>query len=300
MTPTDGGLLVKGVPFAGITGPTPTGQSYYTFLADMPEVVGLPVARGVAAVLSRVAPEKESPNEDAAAVVSLASGLGVLIVADGMGGHAAGETAAQLAVEHVEQALREAEEEHDLKLDATHLRTAILNGFESANHAVLELGTGAGTTLCVAELQPDKIRTYHVGDSGIYLIGQRGKLKLQTIAHSPIGYALESGLIDESDAIHHEHRHVISNVLGSEEMRIEIGPSLTMSPRDTLLLATDGLLDNLLVDEIVQRVRKGPLVEGVRRLADDAWRRMRTQLSEASPSKPDDLTIVAFRRLAGS
>jgi serine/threonine protein phosphatase PrpC len=137
-----------------------------------------------------------------------------------------------------------------------------------------------------------------VGDSGIYLIGQRGKLKLQTIAHSPIGYALESGLIDETDAIHHEHRHMISNVLGSEEMRIEIGPALSMAARDTLLLATDGLLDNLLIDEIVQRVRKGPLVDAVQRLVDDAWRRMRTQLSEASPSKPDDLTIVAFRRIA--
>ena len=298
MTQTDGGLLVNGVPVVGITSPIQAGQSFYTFLADMPEVVGLPVARGVAAIVSRTAPGKATSNEDAAAVVSLSNGLGVLIVADGLGGHASGETAAQLAVEHVELALREADEDADQPLDATQLRTAILNGFESANRAVLELGTGAATTLCVAELQPDKIRTYHVGDSGIYLIGQRGKLKLQTIAHSPIGYALESGLIDETDAIHHEHRHMISNVLGSEEMRIEIGPALSMAARDTLLLATDGLLDNLLIDEIVQRVRKGPLVDAVQRLVDDAWRRMRTQLSEASPSKPDDLTIVAFRRIA--
>ena len=296
MTQSDGGLLVKGMPAAGFTSPIQAGQSFYTFLADMPEAVGLSVAHGVAALMSRSAPEKSTPNEDAAAVVSLSEGLGVLIVADGLGGHVSGETAAQLAVEHVELALREADDESDEPLDATQLRTAILNGFESANQAVLELGTGAATTLCVAELQPDRIRTYHVGDSGIYLIGQRGKMKLQTIAHSPIGYALESGLLDEADAIHHEHRHVISNVLGSVEMRIEIGPTLPMAARDTLLLATDGLLDNLLIDEIVQRVRKGPLVDAVQRLADDAWRRMQGQLTDASPSKPDDLTIVAFRR----
>lgn len=298
MTPTEGGLMVNGVPAAYVIGPLPPGLSYYTFLADMPEVVGLPVAHGTAAVLSRVAPEKVTPNEDAAAVVCLDDGMGVLIVADGLGGHALGETAAQLAVENVEQALRDAAEAAARPLDASQLRTAILDGFDRANHAVLELGAGAATTLCVAELQPDKIRTYHVGDSGIYLVGQRGKLKLQTIAHSPIGYALESGMIDEADAIHHEHRHVISNVLGSEEMRIEIGPAIAMSPRDTLLLATDGLLDNLLIDEIVQRVRKGPLTEAVKRLADDAWRRMSSQRSEAAPSKPDDLTIVAFRRVA--
>ena len=67
----------------------------------------------------------------------------------------------------------------------------------------------------------------------------------------------------EEDAIHHEARHVISNVIGSDQMRIEIGPPIEMAPRDTLLIASDGLFDNLLPEEIVEAVRSGPLEEAV-------------------------------------
>jgi PPM family protein phosphatase len=144
------------------------------------------------------------------------------------------------------------------------------------------------------EIQDCTVRTYHVGDSAILLTGQRGKLKLQTIAHSPIGYAVESGLIDEQAAIHHEERHVISNVIGSDQMRIEIGPAIEMAARDTLVLASDGLLDNLLPDEIVQRVRSGPLDAAVESLVQLARRRMNNE-ANAMPSKPDDLTVIAFR-----
>jgi len=273
-----------------------TNQAYRTFRADMQQVESRPLAGGVVALLSRPAPGKNTPNEDVAAVLPLSADQGVLIVADGVGGHASGEMAALLAVEHVEQSLAQLTGVQDDPLDGDQMRFAILNGFESANQAILELGTGAATTLCVVEIQASVIRAYHVGDSAICLIGQRGKIKLQTIAHSPVGYAIEAGVIDEADAMHHEHRHVISNVLGSEEMRIDIGPPIRMSARDTLLLATDGLFDNLLMDEIVQRIRKGPLVEAVERLTTDAWRRMQSESTGASPSKPDDLTVLAFRR----
>ena len=132
------------------------------------------------------------------------------------------------------------------------LRAAILNGIEAANQAVRDLGTGAATTLALVEIQDRTIRTYHVGDSEILVTGQRGKVKLQTIPHSPIGYAVEAGLMEEEEAIHHEARHVISNVIGSDQMRIEMGPPTELAPRDTLLLASDGLFDNLFPDEIVE------------------------------------------------
>jgi serine/threonine protein phosphatase PrpC len=117
---------------------------------------------------------------------------------------------------------------------------------------------------------------------------------MQTISHSPIGYAVESGLIEEEEAIHHESRHVISNVIGSDQMRIEMGPPIEMAPRDTLVLASDGLLDNLLPTEIVEFVRSGPLDQAVGEMVSEAQRRMATQDGNA-PSKPDDLTVIAFR-----
>lgn len=70
-------------------------------------------------------------------------------------------------------------------------------------------------------------------------------------------------------------------------MRIDVGSALQLAPRDTVLLASDGLSDNLHVSEIVERIRKGPLEVGAMRLADDAWRRM-TQPESGPPSKPDD------------
>jgi serine/threonine protein phosphatase PrpC len=146
----------------------------------------------------------------------------------------------------------------------------------------------------LVEIRDRVVRPYHVGDSAILLVGQRGKLKFQTIAHSPIGYAVEAGLIDEKDAIHHDQRHVISNVIGSSEMRIEIGPAIQMAARDTLVLASDGLLDNLLPAEIVDLVRTGPLDKAVDQLVATATARMNAEGGSA-PSKPDDLTVIAFR-----
>jgi serine/threonine protein phosphatase PrpC len=178
--------------------------------------------------------------------------------------------------------------------DGEPLRGPILDGIEAANRKVRDLGTGAATTLALVEIEGHTIRPYHVGDSVILLAGQRGKLKFQTISHSPIGYAVEAGLLAEEDAMHHEERHVISNVIGSDQMRIEIGPSIEMASRDTLILASDGLLDNLLPGEVVEIMRSGPLGESLHDLVNEARRRMTTADGQ-SPSKPDDLTVIAYR-----
>jgi len=259
--------------------------------AEMTEVALLEIAGGTAAVFTTPSPGKTTPNEDVAGFFSIAKHHGVLAVADGLGGHAVGERASREAMEILQQTLEEAAEP---AAAGDPFRSAILNGIEAANRAVMELGSGAATTLALVEIQDRAVRTYHVGDSAILLTGQRGKLKLQTIAHSPIGYAVESGLIDEQAAIHHEERHVISNVIGSDQMRMEIGPTIEMAARDTLVVASDGLLDNLLPQEIVDRVRTGPLDKAVDSLVQLARRRMTTE-GNATPSKPDDLTVIAFR-----
>ena len=104
-------------------------------------------------------------------------------------------------------------------------------------------------------------------------------------------------MLDEADALHHEDRHVVSNVVGCPTMRIEMGPFIKLRPRDTILLASDGLFDNLHMEEIVARIRTGDLGASVEQLARDATERMMNP-DEKAPSKPDDLTIVAFRPTA--
>lgn len=245
-------------------------------------------AGGVTAVYSSRCPGKETPNEDAAALLPIDDTSGILVVADGVGGSRAGHQAAGIIVQSLRSALEE------MPGDDAILRTAILNGIEHANRSILELAIGAASTLAVVEIQNRVVRPYHVGDSMILVLGQRGKIKLQTVSHSPVGFAVEAGVLDEAEAMHHEERHLVSNLMGTHDMRIEIGSTLKLAPRDTLLLASDGLFDNLHVAEIVDRIRTGPLDEAIGQMAADSIRRM-SHPEQGFPSKPDDMTVVSFR-----
>lgn len=256
--------------------------------ADMSEVELQDLAGGEVAFFSARCPGKDSANEDAIALLPFGPEAGVLVVADGAGGGRLGARAADLAVRTLGRAVEEARREGWM------LRTAILNGIEQANHAVRDLGVGAATTLAAAEIQEGRMRPYHVGDSVVLLVGQRGKVKLETVSHSPVGFAVEAGVLDHGDAMHHEDRHLVSNILGAEDMRIEMGSQRTLAPRDTLLVASDGLSDNLLVREIADRARRGPLPDAAEALAAAARRRMYAP-QEGEPSKSDDLTLLAFR-----
>lgn len=98
-------------------------------------------------------------------------------------------------------------------------------------------------------------------------------------------------------AMHHEDRHLISNVVGDARMRIEIGPALTLSQRDTVVIASDGLFDNLSIAEVVDGLRKGKLAQSVDSVTELAYQRMLGIKDQ--PCKPDDLSIVAIRPCAG-
>ncbi len=246
------------------------------------------IAGGVVALYSMRCPEKETPNEDAVAVIPTGIDSAVLAVADGLGGAPAGRQASLLAIQCLARAVEEVVRED------VAIRIGIMNGFESANEEVLALALGAATTLTVVEFDGRLVRHYHVGDSFSLLTGQRGKIKMQSIPHSPVGYAVEAGLLDETDAMHHEERHMISNVIGSVDMRIEVGSAVELSPRDTLLVASDGLSDNLHMSEIVETIRKGSLDDITDNLARRARERMEGR-EDGEPSKPDDLTFAVFR-----
>lgn len=255
---------------------------------DMQQPELLQIAGRQVAVISQRSPHKETANEDSAAVIPWGRDAAVLVVADGLGGAALGEEASALAVRRVRLAMQQADPELVM------LRSAILNGIEAANRDVLDLGRGAATTLAVVEIGGPTVRSYHVGDSGVLAFGGRGKIKLQTTAHSPVGYGVQAGLIDESDAIHHEDRHVVSNVVGATDLRIEIGSEKKLAPRDTVLLASDGLFDNLHLDEIVEHARKGSVASACASLQAAARQRM-TEPIDGAPSKADDLTIIVCR-----
>lgn len=251
-----------------------------------PELIELP--GGQACVFSARCPGKATRNEDAAAILCTAAGAVMLAVADGMGGESQGEVASRVTIESLH------DEFASLAGTEALLRTAIINGIERANTSVQTVTGGAGTTLAAVELTDGMVRPYHIGDSVVLVVGGRGKIKLQTVAHSPVGYGVESGLLDEDDAMHHDDRHVISNFIGTPQMRIDIGSPVKLSRRDTVLLASDGLFDNLHADEIARLIRTGKLSNAVAALATIAQQRM-DHADKELPSKPDDLTVVAYR-----
>lgn len=233
-----------------------------------------------------VRPEAPRPNEDSVAVIPLENDDLVLAVADGVGGHRGGGDASRTAVRALAASLTEPGEQS--------VRSRVVDGFERANQAVLELGIGSLTTLVVAAITGRELRSFHVGDSTAILFGQRGRLKLQTVDHTPVGYAVESGAITAEAAMTHPDRHLLTNAVGNEDMRIDIGPVRKLNPRDTVVLASDGLFDNLTVDEIVDVTRHGDVRECTETLVTKTRKRMARE-NPLLPGKPDDFGLVVCR-----
>ena len=235
------------------------------------------------------APDKTTTNEDTVALIPYGPQAAVLIVADGAGGLPAGKRASLTAVTTLGESLHASAERTQL------LRTAILNGIDAANIAVKEQGNGSATTFTVVTIEGLLARAYQIGDSEALVVGQRGRIRLQTTAHSPTGFAVEAGFLDHREALHHAERHLVSNFLGTPDMSIDVGAPVQLQARDTVMLASDGLMDNVHLDEIVERIRKGPLKDAASKVIGLAKRRM-ADASSAQPSKPDDLSLILFRK----
>ncbi len=259
---------------------------------DMPAVQIWPFAGGRLALFTHRSPSRESANQDAAGIVPLGPDSAVAIVADGVGGYQGGSQASAITVQTIQRSLGTPADE------VQHLRGTLIDAVEDASHQIQQLGTGAATTLAMIDMHGPELRPYHVGDSMILLFGQRGRIKWQSISHSPVGYALEAGYLDEESAMSHPARHIVSNVVGQPDMRIELGPTLKMAPRDTLVLCSDGLSDNVTTDEIVTTLRTGDLLASTTALVSLARQRMQADgaMSVEHATKPDDLTVIVIRR----
>ena len=244
---------------------------------------------GAAVGFSERSPDKQTDNEDAAGLFAVSDGSAVLAVADGLGGANCGDRASQAVIESILSRIKMVES-FDL------LRESILDSIEAANETILGWGIGAGATLAVAVFAEGRIRAFHVGDAMILLCSNRGRVKYSTVAHSPVAMAVEIGVMNESEAIRHEDRNLITNCIGSREMRIEIGPPIKMSARDTLIVSSDGLFDNLLPAEIAAFIRSGQLQSQATSLFKVAKKRMLNPDGN-HPTKPDDLTALCFRQV---
>ena len=180
---------------------------------------------------------RRSENEDSFA---LAPRLGLYLVADGMGGHTAGQLASRLATRGCVAALRELGESRATLTEK--LRACV----EAANREVFETAqakpelTGMGTTLVVLLAGAGRIALAHVGDSRAYLI-RAGNIRRLTDDHSLVAELVRRQEISEESARGHPHRHVLTRALG---VRRSVEPDLaelTPAVGDAVVLCTDGL-----------------------------------------------------------
>lgn len=188
-------------------------------------------------------------NEDAYLVLSE---YGLYAVADGMGGHLAGEVAARTALQELERIAPELAELADAEVESW-LMTALTRAntlvFESSSR--LPETEGMGTTLTVLIVRGSLAVIAHVGDSRAY-IWREERLERLTDDHSLVGELLRLGQISVEEAENHPRRHVLMRAIGAEE-KIQVDcRSLETKAKDVFLLCTDGFSNILTEEEIGQ------------------------------------------------
>lgn len=187
-------------------------------------------------------------NEDCGAVLDEHT----CIVADGMGGHAAGEVASRALVEAVRRTLRET----GAAVDAEVLEKAILRGNREILDMVREYPSyrGMGTTATLFHYEAGKGIWAHVGDSRIYLCHQ-GDLRRMTRDHSYVESLVECGTITPEEARNHPRKNLLIRAVGVEEdVKVDTG-SFPVAGGDKILLCTDGLTNMVSDEEILDILR---------------------------------------------
>jgi len=190
-------------------------------------------------------------NEDS---FRLCPGIQLYLVADGMGGHAAGDVASLLAVnevaEHVEQALLG---EYSKETKPPEYENILRVSIENANKKIIQAThnrkdlRGMGTTVVAALVRDNHLYAASVGDSRIYLIRNR-KIHLLTNDHSWVNLQVQLGNLTTEASRTHPMRNVITRALGTQR-NVEVDTfTYTLQDNDHLLLCTDGL-SNMITDE---------------------------------------------------
>jgi serine/threonine protein phosphatase PrpC len=243
-------------------------------------------------VFSSRSPGKTTRNEDSIAWISWTGTL-LIVLADGVGGQPGGGDASELSVRLMVDRFKNINDE---QITMEVFREGILDAFERANGEIRDLAIGSGSTLTAVAIVGDSVRVFNVGDSSSVICGGRGKMKFSNTPHSPTGYAVAAGLLNEDDALHHDERHLISNIVGSPDMHIDIGPVIKLDKLDRLVVASDGLWDNMYLDEVIDAVRVLPLSRAARLIIKTCSNRM-SQDGDNWPGHADDLSFVVVRSI---
>lgn len=220
------------------------------------------------------------------------------IVADGIGGHQAGEVASQITVDVLTESVTTA--------DGSQLIESLRQGVIAAGRSVIEAAKreeslqGMGSTVAAALVVGKQLYTVTVGDSRIYLL-RDGKLRQISVDHTWVQEAINHGILTPEEARSHPNAHVLHRHLGGEKdpepdfrLRLEAGENderaeanqgMSLLPGDQLLLCSDGLTDLVEDDEIRRALLDNPVSQAVSELVELA----------RSRGGHDNVTVVAIQ-----
>jgi serine/threonine protein phosphatase PrpC len=178
--------------------------------------------------------------------------LGIFLVVDGLGGHAAGEKAAEMAVDAIRQEM--ATPDGDPKERIRRAITAANNRI-SEEAAANETWRGMACVLTLALISDEKVFVGHVGDSRLYLTWN-GAIRKLTSDHSPVGEREDAGELNEAEAMAHPRRHEVFRDVGSRQRLADEDDFIEMKeflfkPDAAILLCSDGLSDLLTSAEML-------------------------------------------------
>ncbi len=221
--------------------------------------------------------KKRKTNEDALLVDDQ---LGLYVVADGMGGHRAGEVASKLVVETLRDFIKQdPDREDEIALDEadetlSEEANRILSGIKISNKVVYEISKskeiyrGMGSTVSALYLNDQTMIAANVGDSPIYLV-QKGKIELLSVPHTVM--AEHAAMNPESaDQLGEEYRHMLTRAMGAEEMVSADIYEIPCFQDDVLIISSDGLSDCVSPDEILEVVVNNSTEKACQSLVDMA------------------------------
>jgi PPM family protein phosphatase len=229
-----------------------------------------------------------SRNEDLAAT---AADRGLLVLADGMGGHPAGNLAAKLAVEAAMQYLTAKQVTGRPRDRWGRLGQAVAAANEAILDAVMNgfAEPGMGTTLICAHVAPRQVRVCHIGDSRVYRLRKRRARQL-TRDHTVVRELVDKGQLAPDSAQVKQYGHILTQAVGLEvSIRAERSQA-ALVPDDVILLCSDGLSDAIAAAEMASIVdaHRGSLEQAADGLVEAALR----------AGGHDNVTVVLARHVA--
>jgi protein phosphatase len=202
-----------------------------------------------------------SQNQDAIFVCN--SPLGPLpnlfIVADGMGGHKAGDIASNLAVEEFTKFIRDCKAKEFIQPDD--YLDLLISAAQTAGRAIAKKAEadenlhGMGTTLTACVIANDKAFIAHIGDSRAYAVSQ-DSIRQLTTDHTFVNELLQTGRVSEAEAKAHPKRHVLTKALGTKESAEVDGLVRDIGGAAAVLLCSDGL-SNMVEEQIIMNIVTG-------------------------------------------